>query len=173
MSSFVPSPQPPSDHRSGRGLRHRPKRGVIFGAVVCSLSLLLLPSTASAGEPTSASEYVPDTGNTRFGTPRLTWTMPPPLNLQPERARITLVLPPEWMPAPTVNRRGLHVPTTKDFVFGDPAALSARATVGSSIHLHVSAPRQALDFGLTLGPRNAVAILHFDPLVALGPRPRR
>ena len=103
-----------------------------------------------------------DPGKTRFGTPRMSWNFVPNLHLQPERARVTLQLPPEWMPPPTVNIRGLYLPTTKDFDFR--GSFHTRATIGSRIALHISAPRQAVDFGLSFSGRSAVAILRFDPI---------
>lgn len=119
---------------------------------------------ASAAEPgqDTGEGYVFDAGKTRFGTARMSWNFAPTLHLQPERARVTLQLPPEWMPAPTVNIRGLYLPTTKNFDFR--GSFHTRATIGSRIALHISAPQQAVDFGLSFSGRSAVAILRFDPI---------
>lgn len=153
-----------SRHSNSKLARAPRRAGWLALGLSFGLALLGAAPEASAAEPDQASDsgFVLDPGKTRFGTPRLSWNFAPPLQLQPERARVTLQLPEEWMPSPTVNIRGLYLPTTKDFDFR--GSFHARATIGSRIHFHISAPRQAVDFGLSFSGRAAVAILRFDPI---------
>ena len=130
------------------------------------LAVCALPNQANAAEPTPSSDYAPTETRTRFGAPLPLWPVGPAfqLQLQPERARVALFLPPEWMPAPVANTRGLYFPTTRAFRFHGPDSLEARATVGSRMHLFLSDPSHNLDFSLNLSGRSAVAVLHFDPI---------
>jgi hypothetical protein len=128
------------------------------GSAVMFATMVLSPS-AQAGEPSSG----PSLGSTVFGTPRVSWSMAPPLRLQPEGARLVLELPPEWMPAPDVGLLGFAFDPNKHWEFRRATRLT-RATIGASVHLQVSDPARSFDFGLSLLPRAAVATLHFDPL---------
>jgi hypothetical protein len=106
----------------------------------------------------------PSLGSTKFGTPRLSWSMtPPPLRLQPEGARLMLELPREWMPAPDFGRLGISLDPNKHWEFRRATRMT-RATLGTSVHLHVSDRSRSIDFGLSLLPRAAIATLRFDPL---------
>lgn len=153
--------------RSPRSLRprasRRPGRVLATWSVALGLGLGVAGISAEAEAAEPSTDYQIEYGKTRFGTPRLAWSMAPPINLQPERARLMLALPPEWMPAQDEGVLRLYLPTTKDFDFHG-AMLSARATVGSEMHLHLSAPAKALDFDLSIMPRGAVAVLRFDPI---------
>jgi hypothetical protein len=120
--------------------------------------MVLCPS-ARAAEPKSE----PSLGSTVFGTPRVSWSMAPPLRLQPEGARLVLELPPEWMPAPDFGRLGYAFDPNKHWEF-HRATRMTRATLGASVHLQVSDRAHSFDFGLSLLPRAAVATLRFDPL---------
>jgi len=139
-------------------------------AVVLGLGVASMASDAHAAEPPSASDNHDDEqddepvlGRTAFGMPRLSWSMAPPMHLQPERARLILTLPSEWMPTPDPGQVRIHIPTTKDFEF-QRERLNATARVGSEIRLHLTVPRHALDFDLSLMPRAAIAVLRFDPV---------
>lgn len=130
-------------------------------------SLALCPNAEAApGDREQQSENKtekPSLGSTIFGTPRLSWTMAPPLRLQPEGARLMLELPREWMPAPDLGRLGFPLDTNKHWEF-HRATRTTRATLGTSVHLHISDRSRAIDFGLSLLPRAAIATLRFDPL---------
>jgi hypothetical protein len=142
--------------------------GWIVGAAAMLASLVLCPNAeASWGERARQSENKgesPSLGSTIFGTPRLSWSMAPPLlRLQPESARLMLELPREWMPAPDIGRLGHLFDTNKHWEFRRATRMT-RATLGTSVHLHVTDRSRAVDFGLSLLPRAAIATLRFDPL---------
>jgi hypothetical protein len=104
-------------------------------------------------------------GNTIFGAPRLSWTSPPQLQLQPERARLMLVLPIEWMPAPdygSLGSLGMPFDPHKRWVFHRDERRT-QATIGTSLRLRVTDPKHSIDFRLRLMPRAAIAVLRFDP----------
>jgi hypothetical protein len=106
-------------------------------------------------------------GSTVFGMPRLSWsTTPPPLRLQPEGARLMLELPREWMPAPDLGWLGVPLDPNKHWEFRRATRMT-RATLGTSVHLHISDRSRSIDFGLSLLPRAAIATLRFDPLASL------
>lgn len=142
--------------------------GVVVGAVGVLASLVLCPDAeASWGDRNLQSEdkdVSPSLGSTIFGTPRLSWSMTPPLlRLQPESARLVLELPREWMPAPDLGRLGYELDTNKHWEFRRATRMT-RATLGTSVHLHITDRARAIDFGLSLLPRAAIATLRFDPL---------
>jgi hypothetical protein len=152
--------------------------GVMGGAMGLVASVVLCPNAeaspgargderderaerADQGENKTES---PSLGSTKFGTPRLSWSMtPPPLRLQPEGARLMLELPREWMPAPDFGRLGIPLDPNKHWEFRRATRMT-RATLGTSVHLHVSDRARSIDFGLSLLPRAAIATLRFDPL---------
>jgi hypothetical protein len=138
--------------------------GWVTGAAAMFATMVWCPSVeASPGAP-SPDVSRPDLGSTIFGTPRLSWSMAPPLRLQPEGARLTLELPREWMPAPDLGLLGVPLDPNKHWEFRRAERMT-RATIGTSVHLQVSAP--SIDFGLSLLPRAAVATLRFDPLAGV------
>jgi hypothetical protein len=143
--------------------------GWVVGVVASMASVLWCPNAeASPGEQQEQHELEsPSLGSTVFGMPRLSWSMtPPPLRLQPEGARLMLELPPEWMPEPDLGRLGFPLDPNKHWEFRRASRMT-RATIGTSVHLHVSDRSRSVDFGLSLLPRAAIATLRFDPLGAL------
>lgn len=145
--------------------------GWVVGAVASVASMVVCPNAdASPGERDERSEdkvASPSLGSTIFGTPRLSWSMtPPPLRLQPEGARLMLELPPEWMPAPDLGRLGYALDPNKHWEFRRATRMT-RATLGTSVHLHVTDRSRSIDFGLSLLPRAAIATLRFDFLGSL------
>lgn len=155
---------------------HGRSTGWVVGALVAAASLVLCPDAeASPGDRgddrvddrSENKAESPSLGSTVFGTPRLSWSMTPPiLGLQPEGARLMLELPPEWMPAPDFGRLGYALDTNKHWEFRRATRMT-RATLGTSVHLHVSDRSRSIDFGLSLLPRAAIATLRFDPLGSL------
>jgi hypothetical protein len=142
--------------------------GWIVGAMGMAASMLLSPNAEASpgdrGGDSQSEPASPSLGETKFGTPRLSWTMAPPLlRLQPEGARLMLELPPEWMPAADLGLLGIPIDTNKHWEFRRATRMT-RATLGTSVHLHVSDRSRAIDFGLSLLPRAAIATLRFDPL---------
>lgn len=127
--------------------------GWVFAAAASLASVLIAPEAAAAE---------PELGTTVFGVPRLSWHMAPPLQLQPERARLMLVLPIEWMPATDLGALGMPLDPNKRWVF-HRAQLSTQATIGTSLRLRITDPAHSIDFGLRLMPRAAIAVLRFDP----------
>jgi hypothetical protein len=140
--------------RSARPLPSR-WRGWVVGAAAIAGTMIVAPS-AHASTPSPE-------GSTVFGTPRVNWSMAPPLRLQPEGARLVLDLPREWMPAPDFGRLGYAFDPNKHWEFRRATRMT-RATLGASVHLQVSDRARSFDFGLSLLPRAAVATLRFDPL---------
>jgi hypothetical protein len=131
-----------------------------------SLASVLVTPEASAGEP---DEPAPALGTTTFGVPRPSWHFAPPLQLQPERARLMLTLPVEWMPPVdpgALGLRGINLDPQKSWVF-QRDQLQTRATIGTSFRLHISSPEHSIDFGLRVMPRAAFAVLRFDPTARL------
>lgn len=140
------------------------------GASLLSLLIVAVCPNADASPNARTDEQSEDKvasaslGSTIFGTPRLSWSMtPPPLRLQPEGARLMLELPPEWMPAPDLGRLGVVLDPNKHWEFRRATRMT-RATLGASVHLHVTDRSRSIDFGLSLLPRAAIATLRFDPL---------
>lgn len=127
-------------------------------AVGVGLAGCLVAGTAHADEPQPSREL----GATAFGTPRLAWNAAPPLRLQPEGARLMLELPPEWMPEPDYGRLGRAFDPNKHWEIH--RAVTTRWTLGTQVHLHVTDPAHSIDFGLSLMPRAAFAVLRFDPI---------
>ncbi|KIG14416.1 hypothetical protein DB30_06759 [Enhygromyxa salina] len=124
---------------------------------------MLTAPEAGATKPESAAETMPQPalGTTVFGIQRLSWTMPPPLQLQPERARLMLVLPVEWMPATDYGFLAGFEPYKRWEFQRDQR--QTQATIGTSLRLRVTDPEHSIDFRLRLMPRAAIAVLHFDP----------
>jgi hypothetical protein len=144
--------------RARRSHSARSRRlGWVVGAAAMLASMVWSPS-AEASSPSG-----PNLGSTIFGTPRVSWSVAPPLRLEPEGARLVLDLPREWMPAPDVGRLGFLLEPNKHREFRQ-AARTTRATIGTSVHLHVTDRAHSIDFGLSLLPRAAIATLRFDPL---------
>lgn len=137
----------------------------IFAAAASLVSVLVAPVAGageSAGEP---DKPAPVLGTTAFGVPRPSWHVAPTLQLQPERARLMLTLPVEWMPPAELGAlamRGLDFDPNKSWVF-QRDQLMTRATIGTSFRLHISSPEHSIDFGLRVMPRAAFAVLRFDP----------
>jgi hypothetical protein len=130
--------------------------GWLAGAAALAATALIAPEAAAAdGETFSLMSTV-------FGPPNRQWTMAPPLHLQPEGARLVLYLPSEWMPPPDYGVLGVPFDPNKHWEFRRSSALT-RATLGTSVHLHVNDPSHSIEFGLSLLPRAAIAVLHFDP----------
>jgi hypothetical protein len=146
---------------------HRPRfprsrwLGWVAGAAAMFASMVLCPN-AEASKP-DASSSGSNLGSTIFGTPRPSWSMAPPLRLQPEGARLMLELPREWMPAADLGLLGYTIDPNKHWEFRRSTRMT-RATLGTSVHLHVSDRARSIDFGLSLLPRAAIATLRFDPL---------
>lgn len=118
-----------------------------------------------ASDPLDATFESSTVNRTSFGTPRLTWSMPPVINLQPQRARLMLNLPSEWMPEPDIGflaARGISLVPQKEWEF-HRAHLRTKATIGPNVVLRIQDRAHSLDFGLRLMPRSAVAVLRFDP----------
>ncbi|WP_106392692.1 hypothetical protein [Enhygromyxa salina] len=128
----------------------------MLGAAAMMAASLVSPE-AVAAEPL---------GTTLLGAPRMSWRMPPPLNLQPERARLVLNLPPEWMPAPDFGILGVPLDPSIDWEFRRAQRMT-RATIGTSVRLQISDPAHSIHFGLRLMPRAAIAVLRFDPTARL------
>ena len=137
----------------------RSPQGRMLGWLVGAAAML---GAALVSPDTSASEG-PNLGSTVFGAPRPNWTMAPPLRLQPEGARLMLELPREWMPAPDYGVLRCPFDPNKHWEFRRASRMT-RATLGASVHLHVTDRSRSIDFGLSLMPRAAIAILRFDPL---------
>jgi hypothetical protein len=143
----------------------------VVGAVGVLASLVVCPDAEASwgdrnlqNQSSEDKDVSPSLGSTIFGTPRLSWSMtPPPLRLQPESARLVLELPREWMPAPDFGRLGYELDTNKHWEFRRATRMT-RATLGTSVHLHITDRARAIDFGLSLLPRAAIATLRFDPL---------
>ncbi|PRQ05242.1 hypothetical protein [Enhygromyxa salina] len=151
----------------------------IVGSVVAaaaSLATLLITPAAGATEPEPGAESALEAaaestselqlGSTIFGVPRLSWTMAPPLQLQPERARLMLLLPTEWMPTPDYGKLGVPFDPEKSWEFQNDQRLT-EATIGTSLRLRITDPEHSIDFRLRLMPRAAIAVLHFDPTARL------
>ena len=143
------------------------RKRLIAGAAMLAASLLITPE-AQAAEPGAERAL----GSTAFGVPRLSWNMAPELQLQPERARLMLVLPPEWMPTPdfgALGRLGMPLDPSKSWVFRRPQRTShaTSVTIGTSVRLRITDPSRSIDFGLRLMPRAAIAVLRFDPTARL------
>lgn len=147
-------PSSPSRRRSVRFARSL-SSCLVGGAALLAASLYAPEAAASEGEELSL-------GATVFGTPRPNWYVSPPLHLQPESARLVLYLPSEWMPPPDFGFLGVPFDPNKHWEFRRSTRLT-RATLGASVHLHVNDPSHSIDFGLSLLPRAAIAVLRFDP----------
>jgi hypothetical protein len=144
---------------ASRSSARRSKRFV--GWVLGAAAMLATTLVAAEAEASNGRAL----GSTAFGAPRLSWNMAPPLHLQPESARLVLYLPSEWMPpAPRAGSFGnLILDPNKHWEFRRATRLT-RATIGTSVHLHINDPARSIDFGLSLLPRAAIAVLRFDPL---------
>jgi hypothetical protein len=131
-----------SSPRRSRSSRSR-SIGWMFGAAAMLATALISPDADAKSRPS--------------------WSMAPPLKLQPEGARLTLELPPEWMPPPDLGVLRFPLDPNKHWEFQRDTRMT-RATLGTSVHLHVSDRARSIDFGLSLLPRAAIATLRFDPL---------
>jgi hypothetical protein len=122
------------------------------------------PDASGPDESADSADPTHNLGRTIFGMPRMSWTMAPPLlQLQPEAARLMLLLPPEWMPAPDFGLRGVPFDPNKHWEFHRDTRMT-RATLGTSVHLQITNSSRSFDFGLSLLPRAALATFSFDPL---------
>jgi hypothetical protein len=132
------------------------------GSVVVAFTALVA-GPAQAKQP----DHQPAASKPGFDTPQLSWVAPQ-LHLQPEGARLMLILPPEWLPPPDQGGAlggalGGSFDPNKHWEFRRDA-LTTRATLGASVHLHLTNTAGSIDFGLSLLPRAAVAVLRFDPI---------
>lgn len=153
--------------------------GIFGAAATLASSLILIPiPQAHAAEPPNAAEpdaAKPALGSTAFGVPRPTWYAPQfQIQLQPERARLMLFLPKEWMPAPDPGVLAAMGFSGVEGMDSLPASLGTQwvfhqrhsmltATMATSVGLEISAPYHSVDFQLRLMPRAAIAVLRFDP----------
>ena len=97
---------------------------------------------------------------------QLDWRLAPPaLRLQPEGARLVLSLPSEWMPPADLGRLGIKLDPNRYWRFRSSHQLTS-ASIGQGLRLSVEDPGRSVWFGLSVLPRAAVAVLHFDPLPA-------
>lgn len=142
--------------------RPRTRRSKRFGGWLLGAAAMLATTLVAAEVEASDGRAL---GSTAFGAPRLSWNLAPPLNLQPESARLVLYLPSEWMPpTPRTGSAGaLLLDPNKHWEFRRATRLT-RATIGASVHLHINDSARSIDFGLSLLPRAALAVLRFDPL---------
>jgi hypothetical protein len=135
-------------------------------SVAAVLAMVLWSPNADAKPGDSAPSFgsrLFDAFRPSFEAPRPSWSMAPPLRLQPEGARLTLELPNEWMPAPDYGVLRIPFDPNKHWQFRR-ATRTTRATIGASVHLQVTDRSRSIDFGLSLLPRAAIATLRFDPL---------
>lgn len=138
-------------------------RSRLLGWVVSAAAMLAAALVSPDAHAGKGDRSMPTLGAALFGTPRPSWSMVPPLLLQPEHARLTLELPREWMPAPDFGVLRMPLDPNKHWEFRRDTRLT-RATLGTSVHLQVSDRSRSIDFGLSLLPRAAIATLRFDPL---------
>lgn len=143
--------------------RSRSHRSRMIGWVVSSAAMLATALLSPDADAAKGDRSMPTLGTAFFGTPRPSWSMAPPLRLQPEGARLTLDLPREWMPAPDYGVLRIPFDPNKHWEFRRDTRMT-RATLGASVHLQVTDPSRSVDFGLSLLPRAAIATLRFDPL---------
>lgn len=140
----------------------RQRTGRLLGGWLLGVGALLAVSLA-APEASASEPRTSDLGSTVFGTPRLSWNAGPRVRLQPEAGRISLELPVEWMPPPDFGFLGLPLDPNKHWDFHN-ASRWTRASLGTGLRVQINDPRRSVDFGLSVVPRAAVAVLRFDPI---------